>query len=81
MKDHPQLPEQKGADWVEYVLRHNGTAHLRPKVFELNWFQFYFVDVIIFLAVCAVFMAIIFVQVCKQCLRVCSRKQEKEKTN
>lgn len=34
--------------WVEYVLRHKDTSHLRPAGFEQNWFQRRLLDVWLF---------------------------------
>ena len=79
MKDR-RLPAEEGADWVECVLRHNGTSHLRPEVLNLNSFQYYLVDVVSFLAACFAIFLFIFCKVCKFVVVLfCGKKKSKEK--
>lgn len=35
--------------WVEYVIRHNGAHHLRSVVTDLQWYQYFLLDVIAFI--------------------------------
>lgn len=39
----------KAVYWVEYVIRHKGAHHLRTAAVELEWYQYYSLDVIVFL--------------------------------
>lgn len=34
--------------WTEYVIRHNGTSHLRYAGADIPWYQYFMVDVISF---------------------------------
>ncbi|KAJ0006619.1 hypothetical protein NQD34_013892 [Periophthalmus magnuspinnatus] len=49
-RDRPLTALQEAAFWVEFVLR-NGASHLRLASYELNWFQYYSLDVAAFLLV------------------------------
>lgn len=31
--------------WMEYVIRHKGAPHLKPHAFNLNWYQYFMLDV------------------------------------
>ena len=44
--DQQQTPKERAVFWVEYVMRHNGAAHLRSAARELNFFQYYCLDVV-----------------------------------
>lgn len=35
--------------WVEYVIRHKGAYHLRSAAVDLSWYQYYLLDVIVFI--------------------------------
>ncbi|CAL8104470.1 unnamed protein product [Orchesella dallaii] len=45
VKDLPQTPLDKAVYWTEYVLRHKGAPHLRSAARDLNFFQYYVLDV------------------------------------
>ncbi|CAL8104481.1 unnamed protein product [Orchesella dallaii] len=45
VKDLPQTPLDKAVYWTEYVLRHKGAPHLRSAARDLNFFQYYVMDV------------------------------------
>lgn len=32
--------------WIEFVIRHKGAPHLRNPGLKLNWYQYYFLDVL-----------------------------------
>ena len=46
MKDQETAPLDRAVYWTEYVLRHNGAAHLKSPVSKLSTLQYYLVDVI-----------------------------------
>ena len=50
LRDNPRTFVQQAADWIEYVHRHKGAKHLRPEVYNLNWYQYYLLDVLAFLS-------------------------------
>ena len=41
-------PVEEAVYWTEYVVRHKGAPHLKPKSLQLNWFQLLNLDVILF---------------------------------
>uniref|UniRef100_A0A1B6DR56 UDP-glucuronosyltransferase n=1 Tax=Clastoptera arizonana TaxID=38151 RepID=A0A1B6DR56_9HEMI len=47
--DQPITPMEKAVYWIEYVLRHQGAPHLKTAALELSWFQYYSIDIFIFL--------------------------------
>jgi len=49
-RDRPLEPRKTAVYWIEYVIRHRGAPHMRSAGLDLNWFQFYLLDVIAFVA-------------------------------
>ncbi|XP_037716694.1 UDP-glycosyltransferase UGT5 [Drosophila subpulchrella] len=49
-RDRPQEPRKTAVYWIEYVIRHRGAPHMRSAGLDLNWFQFYLLDVMAFVA-------------------------------
>ena len=45
-RDQPQTPLDRAVFWTEYVIRHNGARHMRSAARNLNFFQYYCLDVI-----------------------------------
>ncbi|KAG0726463.1 UDP-glucuronosyltransferase 2B13 [Chionoecetes opilio] len=45
MRDQPMSPGNWATYWIEYVLRHQGAAHLRSPTLHIPWYQLYNVDV------------------------------------
>ncbi|XP_023298638.2 UDP-glucosyltransferase 2 [Lucilia cuprina] len=43
--DRPISNEQNAVYWLEYVLRYKGAEHLKSPVLQLNFFQYYLLDV------------------------------------
>jgi glucuronosyltransferase len=58
-KDQQMSPEQSVVYWTEYVIHHKGASHLKSNAFELTWYQYYLLDVI--LAILIFVFIIIFV--------------------
>lgn len=50
--DRPQKPLETAVYWTEYVLRHKGAHHMRSGALDLAWYQYYLLDVILFLLLC-----------------------------
>ena len=44
-RDQPQSPQERGVFWAEYVMRHKGAHHMRSAARQLNFFQYYCLDV------------------------------------
>jgi glucuronosyltransferase len=66
-RDQPVSPLDRAIYWTEYVIRHKGTRHMQSSARELNFIEYYCLDVIVFLAlVLTIFLYLIFYI----CLRV-----------
>ena len=59
LQDRRQSSTEDAADWIEYVLKHNGTRHLRPSSTQLPFYQYFLLDVISFLS--AVIFVLLFI--------------------
>ena len=46
LRDQPQDPVTRAVYWIEYVVRHGGTPHLRSPELDLNWIQLNNLDVV-----------------------------------
>ncbi|KAK4872334.1 hypothetical protein RN001_014363 [Aquatica leii] len=44
--DQPMTSLERAVWWIEYVIRHNGTTHLRSPALDIPWYQYYLLDVI-----------------------------------
>ncbi|KAG5895542.1 hypothetical protein JTB14_010686 [Gonioctena quinquepunctata] len=49
LRDQPMHPLEKAIFWIEYVIHHNGAAHLRSGAMDLSWYQKYPVDLVLVL--------------------------------
>lgn len=67
----------KAVDSVEYVIRHKGAPHLKSVAHQLNWYQYYSVDVILFIT----FVTLLFIKVSYFVIRklLCKKKKQKSK--
>ncbi|KAI8489721.1 UDP-glucuronosyltransferase 2A1 [Branchiostoma belcheri] len=53
-RDQPQSPMERAVWWIEHVIQHGGLPHLRARAVELPWYQYYLLDVAVFLlSVCS----------------------------
>ncbi|XP_038574587.1 UDP-glucuronosyltransferase 1A7-like isoform X5 [Micropterus salmoides] len=77
-KDRPVDPLDLSVYWTEFVMRHKGAKHLRPAVHELNWLQYYCLDVIALLATVVLFFVMVTVKCLKLCLWILSRKRKQD---
>ena len=73
LKDRRRTPLQETADWIEYVLRHGGARHLRPEVSNITWYQYYLLDVALFLAVILVLVIKVVQIVCRFVCGMCGK--------
>ncbi|CAL8104505.1 unnamed protein product [Orchesella dallaii] len=75
VKDLPQTPLDKAVYWTEYVLRHKGAPHLRSAARDLNFFQYYVLDVAAVLIVLLVLIIYLISCCCKTIYRrTCGNK-------
>ncbi|VEN46986.1 unnamed protein product [Callosobruchus maculatus] len=47
--DHPLPSLNRTIWWIEYVIRHKGTKHLRSPTADVSWFEYLLIDVILVL--------------------------------
>lgn len=45
LKDQKESPLERAIYWTEYVIRHKGAYHLQSPAKDLNFFQYYMLDV------------------------------------
>ncbi|KAM9322311.1 UDP-glucuronosyltransferase-like [Pholidichthys leucotaenia] len=77
-RDRPHDPLEVSVYWTEFVMRHKGAKHLRAAVHDLNWFQYYSLDIIAVLATVVLLFVILTKKCIKLCIRRLSRKKKKE---
>ncbi|CAG9860221.1 unnamed protein product [Phyllotreta striolata] len=46
--DEPMRGVEKAIWWIEYVMRHNGAAHLRSMAADMTFFEYFMIDVVVF---------------------------------
>ncbi|EDO37438.1 predicted protein, partial [Nematostella vectensis] len=80
MRDRRRSPTQEAADWIEYTLRHGNLTHLRPASVHLTWYQYFLLDVMLFMGVVLLSVAMVIRLVFKLICWFCCRKQTKTKT-
>ena len=74
LKDRRRSPLQETCDWMEYVLRHGGARHLRAQVFNIPWYQYYLLDVMVFLVAMVIFVVMVIRLTCNCICRLCCKK-------
>lgn len=47
--DRPMSPKDTVLYWTEYILKHNGTNHLRTAGADMSFYQYFLLDVILFI--------------------------------
>jgi len=75
--DQPQHPLDRAVWWLEYLLRHPHNKDMKPHTHNLNWAQYFLVDVIAFVVSVGAIFIFILVKILKCC---CSKKKMKNKT-
>ncbi|PSN34572.1 UDP-glucuronosyltransferase 2B18, partial [Blattella germanica] len=65
-KDESRSSLEKIVWWTEYVLRHNGTKHLRSAALDLTWYQYLLLDVMSFV----IFIVLIIISILYYCIRL-----------
>ena len=69
LRDHPSSPRETVAHWIEHVTKF-GHQHLRSNALNLTWYEYFMVDVILFVATVFGVMIGIFTALCRLCCRV-----------
>ncbi|XP_076275158.1 UDP-glycosyltransferase UGT5-like [Rhynchophorus ferrugineus] len=68
--DRPMKPLDTAVYWMEYVVRNNGARHLRVGGINLPWYQYYLVDVALFVLVPLLIGLIVIVIYIKKLVKV-----------
>ena len=72
-------PLDEAVYWTEYLMRHGGAKHLRSPAKDLYWFQFYLLDVMLFVAVVVLLVVVVLWKLFVCCRFLCCRSRTKEK--
>nr|XP_022921064.1 UDP-glucuronosyltransferase 1-2-like [Onthophagus taurus] len=82
-RDQPMNPMDKAVYWIEHVIKHKGAKHLRVKGIDLPWYQYYLLDVFLFIGLVIIIVLSFVYYSLKYCCKYicyCSKKR-KVKTN
>ncbi|KAF5302520.1 hypothetical protein FQR65_LT00892 [Abscondita terminalis] len=81
--DQPMTGLEKAIWWTEYVIRHNGTKHLRSPMLDIPFYQYYLLDVIAVFAIATVVFISIAVLSCKLLFKLTTKftRSRKMKVN
>ncbi|RZF36887.1 hypothetical protein LSTR_LSTR004575 [Laodelphax striatellus] len=79
-RDQLVTPMESAIWWIEYVIRHKGARHLRPKSLDLSWYQYYLLDVYALIISILLVAILSFYKILKVCLSVCCSSKKKVKT-
>ena len=71
-RDRPDTPRQRAVYWIEQVLKF-GSSHLRSHANDLPLYQYWMMDVLIFLSACFTIVIVIFVVAIKKCIRTLTK--------
>ena len=67
LRDNPMTPRQTVAYWIEHVIKF-GSDHLRSHAQNLAWYEYFMVDVLLFLSILLIVLMSIMNLVLKYCL-------------
>ncbi|XP_077300070.1 UDP-glucosyltransferase 2-like isoform X2 [Arctopsyche grandis] len=79
LTDQPQTSMERAVWWTEYVLRHKGAKHLRAPGTKVPAYQYFLLDIIAFVLVCAVVAIYIIVKISCEIHKRFIRKPDKPK--
>ncbi|XP_038638988.1 2-hydroxyacylsphingosine 1-beta-galactosyltransferase-like [Scyliorhinus canicula] len=65
-QDQPLHPVNRAVYWLEYVLRHDGAAHLRPTLYDMVFYQYYMLDVVAVFIVCIILLCYCFLKMVRK---------------
>lgn len=72
--DHPMKSLDKAIWWIEYVIRHKGTKHLRSPTADISWIQYLLLDII-----CVVLFSVwLIIRIISSLVSLCVRHKEKQ---
>ncbi|XP_012674132.2 UDP-glucuronosyltransferase 2C1-like isoform X2 [Clupea harengus] len=79
--DQPMRPLDRAVFWTEFVMRNKGAKHLRVQSHDLNWVQYFCLDVALFLSSVAMLFSWLTFQACGLCIRKCCWKKHWKRKN
>ncbi|XP_066970091.1 uncharacterized protein [Macrobrachium rosenbergii] len=74
MRDQPLAPKEMALFWTQYVIRHNGAAHLRSPIAQMTWYKLYNADVWLMFAMISVAITWLFWRITVTVARFLIRK-------
>jgi glucuronosyltransferase len=80
-KDQQTQPLDRAVYWVEYVLRHKGALHLRSAARDLNYIQYFSIDVLAVLLVISLIAITINLVIVKALVRKCFSAKDAKARN
>ncbi|CAG9854773.1 unnamed protein product [Phyllotreta striolata] len=80
MDDQPMKGVDKAVWWIEYVIRHNGAKHLRSQAADMSFFEYFMIDVALFLFAC-IFAMYYLVAKIVSAAKQCTNSNNKVKRN
>ncbi|KAI8502782.1 UDP-glucuronosyltransferase 2A1 [Branchiostoma belcheri] len=80
-RDQSQSPMERAVWWIEHVIQHGGLPHLRARAVELPWYQYYLLDVAVFLlSACSAVLGIVWCGCSFVCRKLCCKTDSKLKS-
>ncbi|VEN49759.1 unnamed protein product [Callosobruchus maculatus] len=77
--DQPMPALERAVWWIEYVIRHKGTRHLRSPTADVTWFEYLLVDVILAILSAITLVLFILYKMIKFTFRKSTVEQKKAK--
>lgn len=72
-RDQLQPPLDRAIYWVEYVIRHDGAPHLRTTADQLNFFQYFLLDIVVAILVGLGILSFVVVMLVKRLFKALAR--------
>lgn len=72
-KDRPMTPEQSVVYWTEYIIRHNGAPNMKTASSQLNWFQYFLLDIlsiVVISVICIIYFSYLAAQTVMEFCRI-----------
>ncbi|XP_062922146.1 UDP-glucuronosyltransferase 2C1-like [Mobula hypostoma] len=76
-RDQPESPMERAIFWIEYVARHKGAGHLQSESYQLPWYTYYCVDVMVFLLSMFFMLTLLVVVALKKLFCITYRRKQK----
>ncbi|XP_077978876.1 UDP-glucuronosyltransferase 2C1-like [Glandiceps talaboti] len=77
-RDRPMSPGDTAVFWIEHVIKHGG-QHLRSQAGNLNFVQYYLIDVMLFLVLVTLTVIVLIKKTCSCLYKSCRSLSDREK--